>query len=181
MSVIIPRFDDNSHSMKVLAEDSWREIFDPVCAEENKQPVSDYRRRLSGCRKVAQVRLAHHNGLMVPQGKIEGLLPDVGHYWRKIYGVVLFHIRDVASHDIKFSTPFQLCVSLDARFQGDVTHVSVYMTPKTRIEDRTYYINRGKISLGAIIDVKKSDYDFGLLRTDSMLKWNYCPPPLKLN
>jgi hypothetical protein len=173
VATIVPHFASHSATTALLTEDSWHKIFDRAVPESG-------RNNWNGHRKIARVRIARCNGLMVPQGDIQGLFQEPGHYWRRVYGVVLFQTQHDVDPTVPLITPFQLRVGMGLCYHGDITSISVYITPKTRMEERTYYVKNGKVSLGAFVEVKDSDYEFGLLRTQKMFEWNYCPPPLKI-
>jgi hypothetical protein len=173
VSTIVPRFSQHGITTAVLTEDSWREIFGSATPEKG-------RNNWHGHRKIARVRLARRDGLMVPQGDIQGLFFDPKHYWRRVYGVVLFQTQHDVDPTVPLIMPFQLRVGMGLCYHGDITSISMYFTPKTRMEERTYYVRDGKALLGAFVDVKESDYEFGLMRTRKMFEWNYCPPPLKI-
>jgi hypothetical protein len=156
-----------------LSEDSWRTILGTAAPEAGKN-------KWDGHRKIGKARLGRRDGIMVPQGDIQGLFYDPNHYWRRVYGVVLFHTKHDVDPTVPLVTPFQLRVGMGLSFHGDITSVSIYITPHTRMDERTYYVKNGKASLGALIEVKDSDYEYGLLRTRKMFEWVYCPPPLKI-
>lgn len=173
MPTPVPIFAKHLTTAAVLTEDSWRVIFGSATPEVGRANWHSHR-------KIARVRIARRDGIMVPQGDIQGLFFDPEHYWRRLYGVVVVQTQHDVDKTVPLITPFQLRVGMGMCYHGDITSVSVYMTPKTRLDERTYYVKNGKVSLGALIKVEESDYDFGLLRTRKMFEWNYCPPPLKI-
>lgn len=173
MSITVPQFSNHMGTSAILTEGSWRAIFGPATPETG-------RNNWHGHRKIARVRIGRRDGLLVPQADIQGLYNDSRHYWRKVYGVVLFHTQHDVDPTVPLTTPFQLRVGMGLSYHGDITSVSLYITPKTRMDERTYYVKNGKPSLGALIPVKDDDYEFGLMRTRKMFEWNYCPPPLKI-
>lgn len=174
MSLVVPLFSSHMKTSAILTANSWLDIFDTVTPEKSK--------RYEMCnRKIAKVRMARCNGLYVKQGDVLGIFHDSNHYWRKIYGVVLFHTQNEVDENVPFINTFQLRVGISMCYHGYLTSVSMYFTPETRIDERTYYIVNNKVNLGALIPVTNKDYEFGLNRTKKMLNWDYSPQLLKIN
>jgi hypothetical protein len=161
MSIIVPRFSVHELSFGMLTKESWHEIFDYVQPEKGKK-------HWHGFRKTAVVRIPRCDGFMIPQSDIQGIFRSPDHYWRRLYGVVLFQNQNDADSVVPLLDSFQLRVGMDMRFSGDISSTYIYLTDKSRMEDQTYYINKGKISLGESIPVNESDYTFGLFRTRKM-------------
>lgn len=172
MSLVIPRFSYHARTTAMLTKDSWHEIFDPVASESGKNSWH-------GHRKIARVRVAQRDGLYLPRGTIRGVFQEPGNYYRRVYGVLLYHIQHDLDQNVPFCDKIQLRVGHGMTFSGVVTTVTAYMTEDTRLSERTYYIDGADVSLGALIPVEDRDFDYGLHTTQAMQRWMYHSPPLK--
>lgn len=174
MSLVIPQFAVHMKTSAVLTVNSWLDIFDTTLPEKSK--------RYGLCnRKIAKVRMGRCDGLYVSQGNILGLFHDSNHYFRKVYGVVFFHTQNEVDQNVPFVKPAQLRVGMNMCFYEEVSSISIYITPQTKMDERTYYIKNGNVTFGALIPVKDSDYEFGLNKTKKMFAWDYSPQLLKIS
>ncbi len=174
MSLIVPRFSYHAKTKAMLTEECWHEIFDPLTGDAGKNQWSGYR-------KIAKVRIAQCNSLYISHGDLKGVYipPGTKQYYRRMYGVVLLRTQHDLDQKVEYGNKLQLWVSHTMTFKSMFSNVTIYMTPQTRLTERTYYIDGDDIALGALFPVKDEDYEYGLLKTQKMVEWVLHPPPLK--
>lgn len=173
--VIVPRFDSHCGSFATLNRDSWESIFANVYPD--KEPAGRF------WRKYTAVRIGRKDAFYVSRAHLHGLYHSSDDWYRRMYGLVLFHVRHDQDRTIPFNSQTQLVVQPNNQILvGNVSSVSVFITELTRFTEETWkYDVRKKVRFqeSKVVPVTNDDYDYGLLKADKMKEYIYHPPPLK--
>lgn len=177
MTPLVPRFASHAKTSAVLTPDSWQAIFSNVRAEKGSK------NNWHCWRKVATVRIGQHDAIYVNHGDLRGLYHNPKFFYRRVYGVVLFHTQSDTDERVELIDKMQLRVGMGMTFSGSITTVTMYLTDRTRFSERTYHKDEAipnNFLYGAYLPATATDLQYGLLRSRKMYEWNYCPPPLKI-